>query len=293
MPSHWEVELAAPAGRDPVPVGRDASLSGVAIPLAAPQAVVSGWLDDPPPRRAGGRTAAAGRSGHGDQARKWACGPLRASADSMPGSPGGAVTLGVRLLDDGLAGRLRAATRPGTWVRLGQHQFEVTRTARLVEEASWQELRRWSGARAWRVRFATPACFRRGGRTSPWPAPESLWRGLAERWRLLHPDTAPPPPSHRAAPVWVSDIEGRSEVCSLTRNVRRNGSWRLEDELISGFVGRIRYVCDPGADGHASAFGAVLAFASFAGAGSHTTYGFGVVLPEPTWQPATSGAGGW
>jgi CRISPR-associated endoribonuclease Cas6 len=289
MPSRWEVELSAPAL---APAGWDTGLSGVAIPLTAPQAVVSGWLDDPPARRAGGGSADPSRSGHGDQARKWACGPLRASADAMPGSPGGAITLRVRLLDDRLADRLRGATPPGRRVRLGQRQFKVTQPARLIEQASWQELRRWSGARAWQVRFATPACFRRGARTSPWPAPESVWRGLAQRWRLLHPDNAPPAPGPGAASVWVSDIDGRSEVCTLTRNVRRNGSWRLEDEVIAGFAGRIRYVCDPGADDHASAFGAILAFASFAGAGSHTTYGFGVVLPEPTWQPPASRAAG-
>jgi CRISPR/Cas system endoribonuclease Cas6 (RAMP superfamily) len=88
-------------------------------------------------------------------------------------------------------------------------------------------------------------------------------------------------------PVWVSDIDGHSEVQILTRNVRRGGQWHLEDEVISGFIGRIRYVCGRGSDAEAADFDALMAFSVFAGVGSHTTYGFGVVAPELTWQPPT------
>ena len=271
MPSRWEVALAGPAD--------------AAIPLAAPQAVLSRWLDDRPARGPRGGPPQAHRSGHDDQARRWACGPLRALALTEPYQAGSGISLQVRLLDDGLSGRLRAAARTGQAVRLGADDYEVTDGARLAERVSWQALRRWSGARAWQVRFITPACLRRGSRTSPWPAPESVARGLAERWSRLDPQTAPPPPGQGA--VWVSDIEGHNEVQILTRNVRRDGQWRLEDEVISGFVGRIRYVCDRGTNAEAEAFDALMAFAAFAGAGSHTTYGFGVMRPEPTWQPPT------
>jgi CRISPR-associated endoribonuclease Cas6 len=199
--------------------------------------------------------------------------------------------LQVRLLDDSLSDRLRGSAAPGQAVRLGAHEFEIADGPRLVEQVSWQALRQPPGARAWQVRFVTPVCLRRGNRTSPWPAPESLTRGLAERWHRLDPDTAPPAPGRGAGPVWVSDVEGHSVVQILTRNVRRDRRWRLEDEVISGFTGRIRYVCDQGAGAEVAAFGALLAFAVFAGAGSHTTYGFGVVQPEPTWQPPTVQAG--
>lgn len=269
MPSRWEIHLAGAAG--------------AAVPLAAPQAVVSGWLDDRSPRGTPGGGARPGRSGHGDQARKWACGPLQSDAGA-----GAGIVLQVRLLDDGLADRLHAAVQPGKVVRLGAHHYEIAGEPRLAGRASWQELRRWSGARAWQMRFITPACFRRGDRTSPWPAPESVWRGLADRWRQLHPDTAPLTAGPGAGPVWVSDVDGRSEVVTLTRNVRRDGQWRLSDEVVSGFTGRIRYVCDQGSDEEAAAFSAIMALAPFAGAGSHTTYGFGVVVPEPTWQPPTT-----
>jgi CRISPR/Cas system endoribonuclease Cas6 (RAMP superfamily) len=91
--------------------------------------------------------------------------------------------------------------------------------------------------------------------------------------------------------VWVSDLDGHSEVQILPRTVRRGGEQERREEVISGFTGRVRYVCDHGTDAEAAIFGALLAFASFAGAGSHTAYGFGVVIQEQTWQPPTVRAG--
>jgi hypothetical protein len=217
----------------------------------------------------------------------WAIGPIRAIQPTKPGDRTADLALQVRLLDDSLAGKLQAATSPDTRqpVRLGADYYQLTQPARLLDEGSWDALRRWPFARAWQIRFLTPACFRRGSRTSPWPAPETIARGLTGRWKLLHPDTAPKPPPPGAGPVWVSDIDGRSEATTLTRNVRRGASWRLEDETISGFTGRIRYVCDQGTDDEAATFNSLIAFAHFAGVGSHTTYGFGAIASEPTWQP--------
>jgi CRISPR-associated endoribonuclease Cas6 len=272
VPSRWEVTLAGAVG--------------VSIPLTAPHAVISGWLDDARPRR-NGAPVRPGQSGHNEQARKWACGPPQARPGVLSGQSGEAIVLQVRLLDDSLADRLADAIRPGLAVRLGAHQYHVSQAAQLIGRASWYELRRSSGTRAWQVQFITPTCFRRGSRTSPWPAPDSVARGLAERWCRLHPETAPAPPLPGSGSVWVSDLEGRSEACILTRNVRKDGRWHLEDEVISGFTGRVRYVCDHGRE-DAEWFGALLAFAAFAGVGSHTTYGFGVIASEPTWEPPTA-----
>lgn len=269
MPSRWEVTIEGP---------RD-----VPVPLAAAQAVVSGWLDDPP-RGSGAGPRQAGRSAHAAAARAWACGPLRTGLTAAGTT---AAVLEVRLLDDMLAGRLARATRPGRGVRLGAGEYRVAGPAREAGRASWADLRRWSGERAWQVRFVTPVCLRRGNRTAPWPAPESVARGLAERWRRLDPATAPSPPGRGAPSVWVSDIEGRSEAHILSRRARGGGQSRASEEVISGFTGRIRYVCDHGTETEAADFGALLAFAAYSGAGSHTTYGFGVARPEPTWQPPT------
>jgi CRISPR-associated endoribonuclease Cas6 len=277
VPSRWEIMLAGP--------------QGAAIPLAAPQAVVSGWLDDPPVRGGESASGAGTRSAHAGVTRAWACGPFGAFTPDG-GGPAAAVTVvQVRLLDDSLADRLQRAVRPGRPVRLGACQYQVAGPARQVSEVTWAGLRNWPGERAWQVRFVTPVCLRRGNRTSPWPAPESVARGLAERWHRLHPATAPPLPGPGAGPVWVSDIDGHSETQILTRRARSDGRREVSSEVISGFTGRIRYVCDGGTDAEAAGFGALLAFAAFAGAGSHTTYGFGVVCAEPTWQPPTVQAG--
>lgn len=271
MPSRWEVTLAGPAG--------------AGVPLAAPHAVVSGWLDD---RGTGPGEAREGRSGHGDQVKRWAFGPLRALPGDRPG-----IALQVRLLDDSLADRLLACTRPGTPVRLGAERYRVLGPARLGGQADWADLSTPPGTRAWQVRFATPACARRRNRAAPLLSPDTLALGLAERWRLLDPATAPAVPwKPGGCPVWVSDLEGRTEVQLLPRTVRSNGSRERREEVVSGFVGRMRFACDHGSDAEAAAFGALLAFASFAGAGSHTAYGFGVTVPEPTWQPPTTRAEG-
>lgn len=268
MPSRWEVMLAGP---------RDG-----AIPLTAPHAVVSRWLDDPGPRPGAGPACGTG-SGHGEPVKKWACGPLRAVP---PGRHSAGIAVGVRLLDDSLADRLQAATAPGTTVRLGACHYRVSVPPRMTAAASWRELRHWPGTRAWQVRFVTPACARRRNRAAPLVAPEALARGLADRWRRLDPATALDVPWLGSGPVWVSDLDGHTEVQILTRR-RRDDHPAADDEVISGFTGRVRYVCDHGSDAEAACFGALMAFAAFAGAGSHTAYGFGVVVPEPTWQPPT------
>jgi hypothetical protein len=252
-----------------------------AIPLTAPHAVVSGWLDDRGPGRDGPRSA------HTDQARKWAFGPLRAVNGDLAG-----IVLQVRLLDDALGERLMAHAAPGAAVRLGSWHYRVGAPARLVEQASWPDLSRSRGTRAWQVRFASPACARRRNRAAPLLNPDTLALGLAERWRLLDPSTVPALPwLPGPGPVWVSDLDGHTEAQLLSRTARQDGRRVRREEVISGFVGRVRYVCDHGTEDEAAAFGALLAFASFAGAGSHTAYGFGVVIPEPTWQPPTVRAG--
>jgi CRISPR-associated endoribonuclease Cas6 len=250
MPSRWEILLAGPAGW--------------AIPLTAPLAVVSKWLDDPPATGAAGR--GSGGSEHNGQARKWAFAPMRVVRPAEPASAGAILVLQVRLLDDNLADQLRAATSAGHRVRMGVHDYQISQPAHLVEQASWQSLRRWSGQRAWQIRFLTPTCFRRGSRTSPWPAPEPVARGLTDRWQRMHPDTAPPTPPPGIGPVWVSDIDGHSEVHTLTRNIRRANRRHQEEETISGFTGRFRYVCNCGTEDEAATFNALMAFA--AGLGS-------------------------
>jgi CRISPR-associated endoribonuclease Cas6 len=136
----------------------------------------------------------------------------------------------------------------------------------------WVELEASPTVRAWQLEFVTPTTFRNGQRTSPWPAPSSVLTGLAVRWSGLRGSGAPVLTHGVSSSVWVSDVEGRSEALELKQTV------------VSGFVGRIRYVCD-GSDDEAAVVSALFAFAGYAGIGSHTAFGLGAVRLARTWQP--------
>jgi CRISPR-associated endoribonuclease Cas6 len=266
MPAIWKVHLTGPVNAP--------------IPLTAPHAVISRWLDDPVSGPAIGADEPG--SAHGGRVKKWACGPPQASRGDHTGT---GIVLDVRLLDDRLNARLRSAAATGTSVRLGACRYQIGRPPRMIAEATWPELRHWPGTRAWQVRFASPACTRRRNRTSPLLAPDALARGLAERWQALDPATAPEVTWRGSGPIWVSDLEGSSQVNILSRRNHRDSGPPRQDEIISGFTGRVRYVCDDGTRDEAASFDALIAFAQFAGAGSHTAYGFGTVVAETTWQP--------
>ena len=63
-----------------------------------------------------------------------------------------------------------------------------------------------------------------------------------------------------------------------------NEVFPLADMTVSGFVGRIRYVCeDPSTAGTVDT---LVRFAEYAGIGSYTPRGLGVVRLEPTWAPS-------
>ncbi len=234
MPSSWTVTLSGPADPD--------------IPVNAPHAVVSQWLDE------------------NHKA------PVKGYAISPPQSQGPITTLEIRLLDDGLADRLTAGAAVGGRIRLGRHWFTVAAPPRLDLAQPWQDLHATTGVRAWQVHFRSPTTFRRGSRTSPLPAPDSVLTSLVSRWRLLHPQTAPDLDRNGEQTLWVSDVEGRSQPLVL------------RDTVVSGFVGQVRYVCD-GTPDHADAVGALMRFAGYAGIGSHTAFGFGTVGVTSTWQP--------
>lgn len=235
MPSRWRITLEGPAAPQ--------------VPVEAPHAVVSRWLD----------------SDHRAPVKPYSLAP--------PQSVGCRTTLEVGLLDDGLARRLADRAALGESVRLGSHWFTVAAPLALDASASWADLLQRCRARAWEVSYLSPTTFRRGTRTSPWPAPESLLTSLVSRWKALSPATAPTVDRNTARSLWVSDVDGHSEI------------FRLRDTVSSGFLGRIRYVCD-GSDAEAAAVTALLAFAEFAGIGSHTAFGLGNTTIGSTWQPS-------
>lgn len=263
MPSRWRVLLSGPVG--------------VGVPLEAPHAVVSRWLDTDGAHRA----------------------PVKPYAIGPPSVEGDRTVLEIRLLDDRLSERLVGSAPAGAPVRLGRHRFRVAARPSPVDAVAWAELSwRCSGPcagpveQAWRVVFESPATFRSGNRSSPFPAPGAVLRGLLSRWRLLDPDSVPTPQGPEPRSVWVSDLEGR------TVTVRRAG------RILPGFVGEVRYVCDPpegipdgpgtpsggagpedpGNPGDREVVGSLLRFAEYAGVGSHTPFGFGTIRVDRVWN---------
>ena len=102
-------------------------------------------------------------------------------------------------------------------------------------------------------------------------------RSLLQRWNAVHPDGAIEVEPTGWSKVWISDVDGRSQMLPLA------------GLTVSGFLGRVRYVCpDPVV---AELFDRLLRFAEYAGIGRYTTRGLGVIRLEPTWpgdrKPAT------
>jgi CRISPR-associated endoribonuclease Cas6 len=251
MPSRWIVPLVGRVGP---------------VPVTAPMAVMAGWLDDARPTGlVSSERGEVGRVPHDAPTRPWSLSPL-GSWDDGP-------ALEVRLLDDDIADRLVNHCRPGAQVRLGRYHLEVLAAPECTEHVTWEVLAKPSSERAWQVRMLSPATFRNRGRSTPWPAPEAVARGLLARWSALNPGTVPVAHARDLAGVWVGDLDGHSDAM------------RLHDRVVSGFVGEIRYVCD-GSRAEAEAFGCLLALARFAGVGSHTTFGLGTIEMTPAKQPS-------
>lgn len=241
MPARWVIRLSGPEPRD--------------VNLAHLHAVVSTWLDAT------------------DEEHSYGVKPYSVSA---PRSEGDLLAVEIGTLTDDAESRLLSQLRPGSGVRFGRHRAVVVAAPEPVSGSPWSHLAALIDARAWVVRFATPTSFRQGRRTSPWPAPPALIRGLALKWERWSGIPLPALAPHDVEQVWVTDVDGASHVL------------RIGPSVFSGFVGRVRYQCD---DARVAAeVGPLFALAPFAGVGSATTKGLGTVRLERTWQPAPAGA---
>jgi CRISPR-associated endoribonuclease Cas6 len=234
MPSRWQLDLDGPPD--------------VAVPIAAPHAVLSRWLDDD----------------HQAASKPYSVTPPVAGPRGL--------TLGVGLVDDALAPRLLAHTAPGSHVRLGRYVYRVHSAPTKQAETSWTALEQGSGATAWCLTFHTPTTFREGNRSSPWPAPQSIVRSLTARWRAVRGDISSVAAAADAS-LWVSDIEGFSRA------------FPVGGLTVSGFVGRIRMVCETVGAG-AAAVDRLLRLSPYSGVGSFTARGLGTVSLSTTWQPS-------
>ncbi|MFY1649788.1 CRISPR system precrRNA processing endoribonuclease RAMP protein Cas6 [Solwaraspora sp. WMMB762] len=252
MPSRWQFVVP---GVDPA-----------GVRLEHVHAVVSRWFD-------------VDEAAHRSHAKAYSVSPPVAH-------PAGTL-VEVGLLDDALVDKLRAGAATGAVIRFGGQVGALVTGARQVAGVSWLELARPSGDAAWSLRFLTPATFRRGNGFTPWPDPWSVVAGLRAVWRANAPAGLPelvlplpgvggpggggPGERPDRDALWVSDIDGTSDV------VKVNG------RTVSGFLGRIRYVCD-GPTALVGAVDRLMRLAPYSGVGAQRGRGFGLVRLEPTWR---------
>ncbi len=231
--------------------GVDASL----VRVEQLHAMTSGWFDD---------TADA----HQARAKPYSITPPRPAGDTT--------TFNVGLVDDSMVDRLLTRTAPGVRLRLGGQHTRTVQAPTQVAGLSWSTLDA-TPADSWCVNFATPTTFRRGNNFTPWPAPKAVLGSLRATWRHFAPASAGALDLDLATdPVWVTDIDGANEVV------------KVNDRTVSGFVGRIRFTCD--APAHvAASIDRLIQLAPYSGVGAHTTRGFGVTRPEPTWRQRRTG----
>lgn len=178
----------------------------------------------------------------------------------------------ITIIRDEAEVELLRAAKPQTQLEFDGQVATISSAPACIERARWSELATSTAARAWCMRFLTPTTFRTRNRSSPWVAPEVVLHGLADRWRRWSPLSPIELTRRDAHSVWVSDIEGVNEV------------FRLSGNVVSGFVGRIRYQCDDASV--ASSVDRLMRFAPYIGVGASTTKGLGVVRLEPTWAPS-------
>ncbi|MGL4305108.1 MAG: CRISPR system precrRNA processing endoribonuclease RAMP protein Cas6 [Mycobacteriaceae bacterium] len=204
-------------------------------------AVACAWLD----------------SDHWGSHKPWSVSPLRVVD--------GVAVLEVCTLNNQAEQLLLSRVAANSAVRFGSQSATILGEPQVMQQLQWGQFLSAPVAKVWSVDFLTPTTFRYKQRSSPWPDPRTVARSLSEKWNELSPKPIPQIKIDREAAaqhLWVRDIDGCSQVLPLAKM------------MVSGFVGRVSYACDDPAV--AAQFGALLAFAEFAGIGSSTTKGLGV-----------------
>lgn len=238
MPSQWWVPISG--------------VSPERVTLEQVHGAISSWFD---------RTPAE----HASAIKPYSLSPLAGEPSHM------GIEVSVLTLE--ALARLRQSTVAGGQIRLGGQVGRLGPAVRLVEQ-SWADLNAPTGARSWELQFMTPTTFRRRDRSSPWPAPAAVLRGLSQSWGAWS-QLPPRDLTHQDADsVWVSDIAGQSHPMTLAGT------------RISGFVGRVRYQCDD--VGVAATVDPLFRLAPFSGIGSAKAKGLGVTRLRSTWQPQSA-----
>ncbi len=168
----------------------------------------------------------------------------------------------ITTLTDEAERRLSVAVHTITTVELANHTGHLGQRLRL-DQTSWADLDRPSGARSWDIEFLSPgSTFRHGNDFStPWPHPPKILRRLTDIW-AVHSGLPPRAPTHQQLDhIWVSALDGHS----------RDTGFRG----MAGFIGHVGYRCDNPAT--ADLIDPLLRLAAYSGVGTATARGLGVV----------------
>lgn len=216
-------------------------------------AVICGWLDD-------------SDEAHRAQAKPYSVSP--------PIAAHGGTAVEIGTLTDQAADRLHQRAATGARVRLGSAWSTIHTPPHQIASTLWQALTTAGSSRAWCLRLLTPTTFRRRNAFTPTPALAAILGSLRRIWRTFAPaDLSPLVLDLSSDPVWLTYIDVTSHVV------------RINERVVSGFIGRLRFVCDA-SDETATAVDALVRLAEYSGVGAYTTRGFGLAHREPTWAAA-------
>lgn len=185
----------------------------------------------------------------------------------------GVAVLEINTLTPTSADRLHDEVSAGQPVRFGGQMGRVLATPQPVAACCREKLGGSVPKRAWTVQFRSPTTFGKGGRRnffSPWPDPTAVVRSLTHHWNAVVGAEHLALDRQQVGSIWVSDVDGRNEIVTARKGL-----------TMSGFLGRIRYVCEDTET--AEVFHKLLHFAEYSGMGRYSTHGLGTVRLEPTW----------
>lgn len=197
---------------------------------------------------------------HGAGTKPYAISPLASDGESA------GVGFELATLTTAAERSLRRHAAPPASVRLGSDQILLGELRNTASE-SWSSLAEPSDASSWDLEFVTPVTFRRGNRTSPFPQPASVLRGLLDSWNAWSGLPVRDLTRQQTDEIWVSDIDGHSEPVTVSGNP------------MSAFVGRICFRCDDVVT--AELVDPLFRLAPYAGVGSARAKGLGVTRLRP------------
>ena len=177
-----------------------------------------------------------------------------------------------------LSASLFARLTGGERLRLGGEPFELVRFTfdgadePLAGLSDYPRLLPPTPPRHLSFRFLTPATFRAGDANLPLPLPQSVFRGLWEKWNAFAP------PDLRMDREVLTVAEKHVVPCAFRV---RSAERQVKQGKVVGFFGNCRYeILGDQSPEVAQALGALTNYAFYAGVGAKTTMGLGQALTE-------------